>query len=60
MLIEFLAKVEIPIVTGIGHQMDVTLADHIADLRMSTPSAVAEKASTTTYTKISKLHTSNQ
>ena len=42
-LIEFLAKVEIPIVTGIGHQMDVTLADHIADLRMSTPSAVAEK-----------------
>lgn len=42
-LIEFLAKLEVPIVTGIGHQMDVTLTDHIADLRMSTPSAAAEK-----------------
>ena len=44
---ESLARVifesELPIVTGIGHEVDFTIADFVADLRAPTPSAAAEK-----------------
>ena len=34
---------EIPIVTGIGHEIDFTIADFCADFRCPTPTGVAEK-----------------
>tara|TARA_B100001540_G_C15736414_1_gene610104 strand:- start:219 stop:1361 length:1143 start_codon:yes stop_codon:yes gene_type:complete len=34
-------KSSIPIVTGIGHQPDVTIADYVADASMETPTAAA-------------------
>lgn len=37
-----IAASELPVVTGIGHEVDFTIADFCADMRAATPSAAAE------------------
>jgi len=39
-----IAKSKIPIISGIGHDVDFTIADFVADLRAPTPSVAAENA----------------
>ena len=43
-LARYIYHLNTPIVTGIGHEVDVTIADYVADVRAATPTAAAQTA----------------
>src|SRR5437867_9845341 len=54
-----IARVPVPVISGIGHETDVTIADFVADLRAPTPSAAAEvvvSAKDEFCSRIDRLH----
>ncbi len=50
----------VPIVTGVGHEVDTTLVDYVSDLRAPTPSAAAEIVFFDTLDIVKKLENINE
>ncbi|WP_370693418.1 exodeoxyribonuclease VII large subunit [Vibrio penaeicida] len=55
-----IAASQIPIVSAVGHEVDVTIADFVADMRAPTPSAAAELVSRDNNHKVLSLKQKRQ
>ena len=53
-VVRSIAAMRLPVVSGVGHEPDLSLADHVADLRAPTPTAAAEAVSTPSIDEIAQ------
>lgn len=54
-LVRTIAASKIPVITGIGHEVDESLADLAADIKASTPSNVAQMLTKDRHAEIAKI-----
>jgi exodeoxyribonuclease VII large subunit len=55
-----IARAPVPVVSAVGHETDVTIADFVADLRAPTPSAAAELVVAATDEFLSRIDRLNE
>ena len=55
-LVRTIYKCDIPVVSAIGHEVDFSLCDYVADLRSETPTAAAETLSQPQTELMARLH----
>ena len=55
-LARFIFAMKTPIITGVGHEVDVTLVDYVADMRGLTPTAAAQIATPIASEVVDYIH----
>lgn len=55
-LARLIAQCQIPVISAVGHEIDFTICDFVADLRAPTPSAAAELVAKNTHEVIQKVN----
>jgi len=54
-LVKYIYELKTPIITGVGHETDTTLADYVSDKRAPTPTGAAELATPVLYDIVNEI-----